>query len=285
MSTLSSHTSKVKNYYETNTRRFLRTGKDAGSRHIHQPLWLNKHDPLEVAIHASINMVLEELETLKLKEANVLDLGCGVGSSLFYLANHYTKTAQFKGITISPTQVQIAQQYIEKHGYSNVSIQEGNFQNLPNDLGKFDLIYAIEAFAHSPAASIFFQQVANHLSPNGKLILIDDTLAKDSASLSTKEKGYLKKFKSGWMMGSIHSMESIQQFAEAAGLSLQNALNLSPHMRIGRPRDQFIGLLSWLLGPFMEQSVYLNSLKGGFFKQKCLKEGIVKYRKMVFANP
>ena len=66
---------------------------------------------------------------------HVVDLGCGVGASLCYLAGLLPITGT--GVTLSPIQVQAARKRIESEGLSGrVDCIEGDYADLPTDAGR-----------------------------------------------------------------------------------------------------------------------------------------------------
>ncbi|MEM7655437.1 MAG: methyltransferase domain-containing protein [Bacteroidota bacterium] len=111
--TTSNHTDQVQDYYDRNTDRFLKLGKHGGSLNIHQALWADGIETQEEAVSYSNRLVLEEVIQLSQarlgKSIRVLDLGCGVGASLLYVAKHFEGEADFQGVTLSPVQAQLAQ--------------------------------------------------------------------------------------------------------------------------------------------------------------------------------
>ena len=79
--------------------------------------------------------------------SNVVDLGCGVGASLCYLAARLP--VRGTGITLSPVQARFAEQRIRKSGFADrIRCIEGDYCDLPPGTGPADLAYAIESFVH-----------------------------------------------------------------------------------------------------------------------------------------
>ncbi|MDX1407995.1 MAG: hypothetical protein R3330_07675, partial [Saprospiraceae bacterium] len=76
---------KVRNYYDDNTKLFLKLGADGSTRSIHQPLFLEPGMSVREAMHTQHDIILRDLIG-RTSSAHVLDLGCGVGASMIYLA-------------------------------------------------------------------------------------------------------------------------------------------------------------------------------------------------------
>ncbi len=276
----------VAEYYNNNTRRFLRLGQHQHTRNIHQPLWVPQVTTLEEAVNWSNELVAQQLAESRSTdgETRVLDLGCGVGSSVFHLAARETGAARFWGVSISELQIELAKKFAASEpGAELCEFLCGDFLSLPK-LPTMHLAYAIEAFVHATCAESFFASVANVLEPGGHLVLIDDVLTERGASqnVSLREQALLDEFRSGWLASSLISVEAATHYAHKAGLRRICSENLTGHMRLGRPRDQVIGLMRRVAGSHMRRSTYLRSLSGGYAKQQCLKGGLVEYRKLVF---
>lgn len=280
------HSKAVREFYEHNTAAFLRWGKHEQTFNIHQPLWAEGVATADEAVNYSNQLVLQSAQVLAERspkeQLNYIDLGCGVGSSLLYLLQYGPANCQGWGITISPAQVQLAREFQSKLGIEKASFQEGDFLQWPDGLPRMDLAYAIEAFLHAADPRAFFQAAANGLKKGGKLILIDDFLSKKGSEgkLSQKQSQNLSYFRHGWMAGSLISGEAAEAMASEYGLRLRRTLNLTPYMRLDRPRDKVIGLLSAVAGKWMQRSTYFKMMHGGYAKQQSLKQDLLRYQLM-----
>lgn len=283
------HTEAVKHFYDHNTAKFLRWGKHQQTYNIHQALWAKGVDSLDAAVSYSNQLVLREIEELLVRSPQeniqILDLGCGVGSSALYLAQYLNKQAQIWGITISPAQVALAKQFqTQQSDLDNCQFLEGDFSNWPEELPMMDVAYAIEAFLHAASPERFFEAASRGIKSGGKLVLVDDFLSPhtERAKLSQKQQQRLASFKHGWMAGSLLSVERADQIAKKLGFRLVSSQNLTPYMRIGRPRDKAIGLMVAVAGRWMQKSTYFKMMHGGYAKQQCLKQDLLRYQMLVW---
>jgi hypothetical protein len=89
-------------------------------------------------------------------------------------------------------------------------------------------------------------------------------------------------YRRNWLLPGLQGRTALKSLAEEKGFRLIKDQNLTPYLRLGRPRDKAISLLVRLLGPLMERDPYLRSLLGGDAKQKCYLEGLIDYRLLVF---
>lgn len=280
------HARQVKEYYERNTERFLRWGKDEGTFNIHGALWPPGVKSLREAMHYSNELVAREIEQCPYPVNRVLDLGCGVGGSLFYLGRRLPPVRSFTGISLSRLQINRARQRIPETQKNRFHFEEGCFLRLPAERVKADFSYSIEAFAHGSDPDIFFDVQAVVLPPGGRLVIIDDCLSDEvhSGGLSARQRRLLGIYRRNWLLPGLRALPALKSIAEKKAFYLIRDQDLTPYLRLGRPRDKAVSLLVRLLGPLMERGTYLRSLLGGDAKQKCYLEGLIQYRLLVFEN-
>lgn len=104
----------------------------------------------------------------QLSEKRVLEIGCGSGHSLAYLARQ--GAAELWGIDLSPVQIDLARSYLAEQEISAqlfVSPMEAN-PGLPTDY--FDLVVSIYALGWSTDLGATFSLIHSYLKPGGVLI-------------------------------------------------------------------------------------------------------------------
>jgi SAM-dependent methyltransferase len=278
------HARQVREYYDHNTERFLRWGKDEGTANLHGALWPPDVTSLGAAMHYSNELVAREIEQCPYPVNRVLDLGCGVGGGLFYLGRRLPRVRCFTGISLSPLQIYSARQRVPETQKDRFHFAEGCFLKLPAERFKADFSYSIEAFTHGPDPDIFFDVQARVLPPGGRLAIIDDCLSDEmhTDGLSARQARLLGIYRRNWLLPGLRGLTALKSLAGENGFRLVKDQNLTPLLRLGRPRDKAISLLVRFLGPLMERDPYLRSLLGGDAKQKCYLEGLIHYRLLVF---
>ncbi len=277
---------QVREYYDRNTRRFLRWGADEGTLHLHAALWPPGVGSLSAAMHHSSERVAQEIERTPIPVARVLDLGCGVGGSLFYLGRRLPRLRRLIGVSLSPVQVTRAKGLVPAAEKERFHFEEGSFLNLSGGRLAAELSFAIEAFAHGPDPATFFAVQAALLPPGGRLVIIDDCLA-DAVEVgghSDRQRRLLDTYRRNWLLPGLRGGCTLKHLAAEKGFALILDEDLTPHLRLGRPRDRAVSLLARCFGPLMECDTYLKSLVGGDAKQKCYAEGLIEYRLLVFEN-
>jgi cyclopropane fatty-acyl-phospholipid synthase-like methyltransferase len=275
---------KVREYYDHNTERFLRWGKDEGTFNIHAALWPRDVHTLGEAMNYANELVAREIESCPYPVERVLDLGCGVGATLFYLGRRLPRVRLLLGISLSPVQIDLARRRIPANQSARFHFEEGCFLQLRAERLRADFSYSIEAFAHGPDPRDFFDVQAQSLPPGGRLVIIDDCLNDEVplGGMSTRHGQWLDTYRRNWLLPGLRSVDALKSNAAAKGLRLIRDRSLTPHLRLGRPRDRAIALLVRLAGGLMERSTYLKTLVGGDARQKCYRGGLIDYRLLVF---
>ncbi len=267
----------VRRYYDHNTPSFEKYGQ--GATTIHRAVWGPGVRSRGEAFRYLDQLVTDDLARLG-RETRVLDLGCGVGGSLLHLAARLPEL-QAVGVTLSPVQAGRAGELIAAAGLSSrIACLEADFVALPEELGSFDLAFAIESFVHCPDAGAFFASAARHIETGGRLIVCDDFQSR--AAGSADEERWIERIRDGWMGHGLCSVAGARQEAEAHGLRLVEDLDLTPYLELRRPRDRALTLLLWLGGPFRIQSPLWNGWRGGDALQYALVNGLVGYRFLRF---
>jgi len=270
----------VRKYYDDNTKLFLKHGEHGKTYGIHQPLYIKSTDSVETAMHTQHSMVLDKMRAQE-NPYHVLDLGCGVGSSLQYLARQSPRNIHFTGISISPGQIELAQQnLLSTPDHDRIDLICASFQKLPSQLKEIDLAYALESFIHSPDAEVFFQQISNCLNPGGLLLIFDDFLHRDARTKN--EKRILREFRIGWKANNLLQVDHLIKLAKTAGLGLKEDIDLKSYLKLGRPRDKAIAVIAYLLRVIPIKHQYTSFLLGGNARQQGFKSGLLDYRMLVF---
>lgn len=110
----------------------------------------------------------------------ILDVGCGWGGPLVYLAQRFDRCARLDGINISSQQLMHAHKLVHDHGLGDrVRLHLCNAQDidqLPDSGQPFDLVLFRGSITHFPYAVLerAMQHVRQAMAPHGKLIISDN---------------------------------------------------------------------------------------------------------------
>jgi MPBQ/MSBQ methyltransferase len=125
-----------------------------------------------------VNMNDEVINRLQIQsgdEAQIADLGCGVGTVARYAAMKFP-LAKITGITISDYQIEKGRLLIKKENLNErVTIEKANFENLYYPDSYFTHAYALESACHSDGTDKenFIAEMSRVLKPGGRFCVAD----------------------------------------------------------------------------------------------------------------
>jgi cyclopropane fatty-acyl-phospholipid synthase-like methyltransferase len=281
-------TSQVRHFYDRNTAGFLVTGQSNSA--LHRAVWGRGVTTRADAFRYIENEIVGLLRDLPQSSSatHVVDLGCGVGGSLSYLAEQLP--IRGTGITLSPVQQRVATDRFRAAGYADrLRCLAGDYSALPDDVGQADLAFAIESFVHATDPAAFLAQCRRLLRPGSLLVIADDFLRSASSVDDHLRQGYgglaartIARFKGGWRVNTLLSAGELESLAHAAGFVHVRTTDLTPFVEIRRPRDRFVhGVLS-LIGWLPLEDTRLGYLVGGSALQTALARGWIGYDLAVF---
>ena len=130
-------------------------------------LILNPNDNLNQLELNMLNIVSKRANLSN--NQNVLDLGCGWGSSSLYYADLFPKS-QFTAVSNSQFQKEYIEQEITTKQLSNVKVIRSDINDL-DFVDKFDRIISIEMFEHMKNWTKLLNKIEQWLHPNGRLFV------------------------------------------------------------------------------------------------------------------
>jgi SAM-dependent methyltransferase len=275
--------SRIRAYYDRNTPAFVALGQGGGA--IHRAVWgpgvqdrAQAFHYVEDQIAALLAPALQPGADDTPRAPHVVDLGCGVGASLLYLAGRLA--IRGTGVTLSPVQAHAARERIRTAGLSNrVACIEGDYTNLPSVIDTADLAYAIESFVHGPNPAAFFAECHRLVRPGGLLIVCDDFMRPSTDRTAARAR---EQFCRGWHVNTLVSPEELQAMAARAGFGHVSTTDLTPYLELGRPRDRVIDVAAAIFGWLPLDNTRVGHLLGGSALQRGLKRGWLGYDLAVF---
>ncbi|MDX3660816.1 methyltransferase domain-containing protein [Streptomyces sp. ID05-26A] len=136
---------------------------------IHAGYWDSgtEHVPMAAATDRLTDLVAERLA---LRPGDrVLDVGCGNGFPAVRIAEAHG--AHVTGITVSQQEVDRATELAA--GSDRVVFRLADAASLPDDLGTFDAVFAIESLLHLPDQAAALARLRRFVRPGGRLVVAD----------------------------------------------------------------------------------------------------------------
>lgn len=133
--------------------------------HLHHGYWENG----ESIERAQVKLMEQLAEKAGIpRGAQVLDIGCGLGGSAFWLANQYD--CRVTGLTISPVQARMANKRAKASGLADqlrfLVVDANAWQPEPESV---DVVWIMESSEHFRDKKNFFERCARALKPGGVL--------------------------------------------------------------------------------------------------------------------
>lgn len=271
----------VARYYDSNTRRFLLVGGGGATHSMHRHLWGPGVASTAQAAAYIDHLIAERILDLEgAAELTILDIGCGVGGTLFHLAEAFPRS-RLHGITISAKQRDLADRLARRKGVEDRCLFHlGDFQTAELDV-EADIAVAVEALAHAESAVRFFAWAAARVRPRGHVLIADDFL-RDGA-LDAIERRRVAELRSGWRAPAIGTVAECVGAAAREGFELVDDEDLTHLVRLGRPRDRLIALLSPVLRRLrLASTPFFGNMIGGGALHAGLRDGLFTYRLVAF---
>jgi SAM-dependent methyltransferase len=271
----------VRRYYDRHTRSFIRFGQGGSEGAIHRAVWGPGVGTRSAAFHY-VDDRIAELAARFLKGhavPHVVDLGCGVGASLCYLAGRLP--IRGTGLTVSTVQARLATQRIRDAQLTDrITCIEADFCDIPSSVGEGDLAYAIESFVHAPSPHAVLASCARVIRADGLLVICDDFARRVDTAAARQA---IDRFRHGWHINTLISRDELCDVARRAGFALESAVDLSSALEIRRFRDRAINAVVGALNDWIPMGASrFDYLSGGSALQECLARGWIGYDFIVF---
>lgn len=273
-------TADVRRYYDRYTGVFVARGEGGAAGALHRAVWGPGVEDASGALHYVEDRLIARLRDLPVTDppAHVVDLGCGVGGSLCRFAARLP--VRGTGLTLSPVQVRHAERRIREAGLSGrVRCLEADYGAPPPDVPPADLAFAIESLVHGPDPARFFAACAGLVRPGGLLAVCDDFLRPAGGASARRT---VARFRRGWHLNTLLHPHELRALAARAGFEHLSTDDLTPHLRLGRPRDRLAALFIAACGWLPLDRTRFGHLVGGTALQTCLAKGWIGYDLALF---
>ena len=250
---------------------------------VHYGIWYPETRKFIDALR-NTNLALADLAAIP-PVARVLDAGCGVGGSAFFLAE--TQACKVSGITLSEKQLAFAKDQNAKKKLEQLvdfSLQDYTKTNFPDE--SFDVVWAIESLTSTPHKRTFAQETMRLLKPGGVLVLVDYFRRPEFPD----PKGWMELWRLSWSLAPIPAMTSFVNDMQQAGLILQKNLDVTANIKPTAKR-MYLASVAGAIPSIIYNRLFKTSrfarghYKSGYYQYKALQQDLWRYHLLSFSKP
>ena len=152
---------------------------------LHYPFFEKEEETLEDRQINLTKFCVSQLE--KIKNQNVLEVGCGNGTQSIYIYENY-RPAKLTGVDINSHNIELANSINGSHQSLDFMVDDAQqLAKVPDN--SVDVLLCIESAFHYPDKERFMRQVQRVLKPSGKFLIAD------ILSRSYKNRFFMEKWK------------------------------------------------------------------------------------------
>jgi tocopherol O-methyltransferase len=156
--------------------------------------------------------------------ARVLDIGCGLGGSAFWLADRFG--CDVTGMTISPVQARMASKKSAALGLRDrVRFEVRDANRWQPEPDRFDVVWIMESSEHFPDKPGFFERCARTLKPGGTLAVC--AWLRRDVPMSDQDRPLIAAIAKAMMSASLDTLSDYRQWMSDAGLTVTTAEDIT----------------------------------------------------------
>jgi SAM-dependent methyltransferase len=197
----------------------------------------------------------------------LLDVGCGFGVPLAELR----PVGEAHGLTISAFQKDAAERI--HRGTPNLKFFTGSYEDPLPDI--YDAMLCIESLVFASDLHSAVSNLARHLTPGGRLFVVEDV------RVGRKESRFEAPYLEGFRLERIYRDSEFESAFECAGLALEQKIDLTPWVSMGRSRSLPLKTLALgglrRIAPTKRWANVISAYWGGSFLERLYAEGSFSY--------
>ena len=245
----------------------------------------------EGAVHMALgdrgfDVQAAEIASFVPAEGPVLEIGCGRGYNLAYLAARHPGS-NFTGIDYSHAHVRTAQRKMAS--LVNAQASHGDFHALAFDDGQFPLIYAVETLCHAQDYPTVLAELFRVLAPGGRLVIFDGFRSSDTASDDMAKA--IRYSEAAMAVPAFAQIDAFKRWAKQAGFAVaensDRTADILPNLRhMARRARSFYArpMLRRVITAVAPRELTQNSVAALLMATTCQAKAH-SYRRLVFSKP
>lgn len=210
----------------------------------------------------------------------VLELGSGNGFNLQTLAAQHP-SSDFVGIDITPRHVKAARARVRD--LSNVTVMDGDFENLSFGSEKFEGAFSIESFCHSLDAKKALKSVHDVLTPGSSFVVVDAWRTDATIGVSSSLLGALRLTEKSMAVSESLTQHDWLAAAVDVGWKVQRVIPLSDEVmpnlvRFEHMAERFMGhpVVARFAGKTLRLRL-LENVIAGYLMAESVRSGLHTY--------
>jgi tocopherol O-methyltransferase len=192
--------------------------------HLHHGYWESN----ESAPRAQIQLMERLAERAGVpRGARVVDIGCGLGGSVLWLAQQFD--CEVTGITISPVQARMGAARAKSLGLTHrTQFQVRDANEWQPEPASVDVIWIMESSEHFRDKPLFFERCATALKPGG-VLAVCAWLRRDGKQRED-EQHLINTIAEAMLSASLDSLSDYRRWMREAGLNVTVAEDITRHV-------------------------------------------------------
>lgn len=267
-------TNKIKKYYNRSQNDYCRFWDTDQHGAMHYGYYDDSHQQHHSAIKNRCRVLAKQARVTE--DDVVLDVGCGLGGSAFWLANH--TGAHVVGIDINENHIQQAQEMAVRKGVDEkVKFKQMDFTDMDFEDERFSLVIGIESICHAEDSSDFLSEAYNVLADDGRLLISDGF--RTTRDLSHIEETILQRAMDGWAVSDLDTIEEFSNSLCQHGFGNVAIEDIKSHIMPSARNLFYLGLIGWPVSRLLQfvnirDPIQTKNARTAFYQYIVLKRDI-----------